>query len=133
MDVPLVKDAERYMYGWLLRQGVEIYEYKGTMLHGKLATCDHNWMTIGSFNVNDLSARVSIELNVDVAARSFIERTIDDLQQIMSNDCEYVDPDHFQHRNRLLVRFVRWLSYKLLRLFYFMGTFYIRQERRPRD
>src|SRR5690606_31109768 len=52
MDVPLVKDAERFMYNWLLRHGVEIYEYTGNMLHGKLATCDERWMTIGSFNVN---------------------------------------------------------------------------------
>lgn len=133
MDVPLVKDAERYMYGWLLRHGVEIYEYKGTMLHGKLATCDRDWMTIGSFNVNDLSARVSVELNADVADGRFVDRTVDQLRGIMVNDCEYVDPVQFQRKSHLLVRFIRWLSYKLLRVFYFIGTFYMRQERRPRD
>jgi len=65
-DIALSKYAERYMYRWLLRNKVEIYEYQKTVLHGKIAVCDDQWMTVGSYNVNNLSAYASIELNLDV-------------------------------------------------------------------
>jgi cardiolipin synthase len=55
-DVSIAKYAERYMYKWLLRQEVEIYEYRLNVLHGKVAVCDDQWLTIGSYNINNLSA-----------------------------------------------------------------------------
>ena len=36
-DVMLAKHAERWLYDWLLRKGVELYEYQQNVLHGKLA------------------------------------------------------------------------------------------------
>ncbi|WP_257670556.1 phospholipase D-like domain-containing protein [Parapedobacter tibetensis] len=133
MDVPLVKDAERFMYGWLLRHHVEIYEYTGEMLHGKLATCDEEWMTIGSFNVNDLSAKVSVELNLDVQGEAFVQHTIRELESIMQNHCIRVCPDSFSNNNGLLTRFMRWFSFKMLRIIFFLGTFYMKQEKRRND
>lgn len=127
MDVPLVKNAERFMYTWLMHHGVEIYEYQGTMLHGKLATCDDGWLTIGSFNVNDLSARVSMELNIDVRSSPFVADTIRALETIITRDCTYVEPRDFMHKNHFPIRFIRWLSFKILRMLYFIGTFYIRR------
>jgi len=129
MDVPLVKDAERFMYGWLLQHGVEIHEYFGNMLHGKLATCDEDWMTIGSFNVNDLSARVSVELNLDVQGKPFVQRTIRELQQIMENHCVRIQSDKFTAENNLRRRLTRWFAFKVLRIIFFLGTFYMKQER----
>ncbi|MFC3199026.1 phosphatidylserine/phosphatidylglycerophosphate/cardiolipin synthase family protein [Parapedobacter deserti] len=130
MDVPFVKDAERFMYGWLLQHGVEIYEYFGNMLHGKLATCDEEWMTIGSFNVNDLSARVSVELNLDVQGGPFVRRTISELQHIMDTKCVRINSDQFTAQNNLIRRFSRWFAFKILRVTFFLGTFYMRQEKR---
>lgn len=129
MDVPLVKDAERFMYNWLLKHGVEIYEYQGTMLHGKLATCDEKWLTVGSFNVNDLSARVSIELNLEVKSEQFVQRTIHDLEQLMQDKCLHVKEHVFHANNHLLSLLIRWLSFKMLRVFLFVGTFYMKQEK----
>ncbi|MBK1441579.1 hypothetical protein JHJ32_16390 [Parapedobacter sp. ISTM3] len=133
MDVPLVKDAERSMYEWLLQHGVEIYEYTGNMLHGKLATCDDEWLTIGSFNVNDLSARVSVELNLDVQGKSFVRQTIGELEYIMQNHCTRVNPSDFAAKTTLLSRLIRWFSFKILRLIFFLGTFYMKQETYPRS
>lgn len=133
MDVPLVKEAERSMYEWLLRHGIEIYEYTGDMLHGKLATCDDEWMTIGSFNVNDLSARVSVELNLDVQGKKFVQRTIQKLTDIMNTDCIRVKDNDFAAKNTPINRLFRWLSFKILRLIFFLGTFYMKQEKYSRN
>lgn len=133
MDVPLVKAAERYMYAWLLRHRVEIYEYAVNMLHGKIATCDDEWMTLGSFNVNDLSARVSVELNLDVRGSSIVYRTKGELKSIMEKNCICIDEADFRANDNAFKRLARWLSFKTLRLVFFLGTFYMKQERRGND
>ncbi len=133
MDVPLVKDAERFMYGWLLRHGVEIYEYAGDMLHGKLATCDEKWMTLGSFNVNDLSARVSVELNLDVLGGPFVQRTVYQLEHIMRRHCLHIDGSNFAQHNGLFNRIWQWFAFKMLRIIFFLGTFYMKQEQPQRS
>lgn len=129
MDVPLVKDAERYMYDWMLRHDVEIYEYRGSMLHGKLATCDRKWMTLGSFNVNDLSARVSIELNIDLQGEAVVDQTIAEMEKIIANDCERITRENVTLKSSVLARFMRWWAFRVLRVLFFLGTFYMRQEK----
>ena len=69
-DVVLSKNAERYLYDYLLRKGIEIYEYQKTVMHAKMSVCDREFVTIGSFNVNNISAYASLELNLDVKSRS---------------------------------------------------------------
>ncbi|HWK98365.1 MAG TPA: phospholipase D-like domain-containing protein [Parapedobacter sp.] len=129
MDVPLVKNAERYMYDWLLHHGVEIYEYRGDMLHGKLATCDRKWMTVGSFNVNDLSARVSIELNIDSRSDALVRQAVAKMENIIENDCERITHENVTLKSTLPARLVRWWAFRVLRLLFFLGTFYMRQEK----
>lgn len=129
MDVPLVKDAERYMYDWLLRHDIEIYEYRGKMLHGKLATCDRKWMTVGSFNVNDLSARVSIELNVDLKGDAVVRQAIGEMERIIENDCERITRENVRLKTSVAARLVRWWAFRTLRVLFFLGTFYMRQEK----
>ena len=59
-DVKIAKYAERYMYNWLFRNHIELYEYKPCVLHAKVAVADRQWSTIGSYNVNDISAFASM-------------------------------------------------------------------------
>ncbi|MEJ0105931.1 MAG: phospholipase D-like domain-containing protein [Bacteroidota bacterium] len=54
------------MYDWLLRNNIELYEYQASILHAKVAACDDELLTIGSYNINNISAYASIELNLDV-------------------------------------------------------------------
>lgn len=131
MDVPLVKDAERYMYDWLLGLGVEIYEYRGPMLHGKLATCDRKWMTVGSFNVNDLSARVSIELNLDLRGEPVVRYAVAEMEKLIRIHCEQIQlsPGNTTLKDSLVARFSRWFAFRILRMLFFLGTFYMRQEK----
>ena len=70
-DVMVAKNAERYMYNWLFRNDIEIYEYKPCVLHGKVAVYDRAWATIGSYNVNIISAYASLELNIDINNSKF--------------------------------------------------------------
>lgn len=65
-DVPLVRQASRVHYEWLLRRGIRIFEYQPTMMHAKTMTVDGMWTTIGSSNFDDRSFRLNDEVNVNV-------------------------------------------------------------------
>ncbi len=128
-DVLFVKQAERYWYDWLVRNDIEIYEYKPNVLHGKLAVCDGKWMTIGSYNINDLSAYASIELNFDVLGSQFVDQVGNHLDDIILKDCVLVSKEDHARTSNLLNRFGRWFSYNIIRATFNLFTFYYRQEK----
>lgn len=128
-DVLLVKNAERYWYNWLMRNRIEIYEYTKNVLHGKLAVCDSEWMTIGSYNVNDLSAYASIEMNFDVHDPSFVAGVDKVLEKIIREDCVKVSDEHLAISNTPIKKLGRWMSYNLIRLLFSMTTFYYRKQK----
>jgi cardiolipin synthase len=128
-DVFLVKQAEKYWYSWLFRNNIEIYEYTKNVLHGKLAICDGEWMTLGSYNVNDLSAYVSIELNFDVRDRHFVTDVEETLQKLIERDCVRIQPEYFSQSSNIIKKMVRWISYQLIRLTFSLFTFYYTKQK----
>lgn len=127
-DVKVVKLAERYWYSWLVRNNIQIYEYTKNVLHGKLAICDKEWMTIGSYNVNDLSAYVSVELNFDVKDPAFVQKVDETLEEIIEHDCIEVSRESVAQTNAFK-RVGRWLAYMLIRLTFSISTFYYRKQK----
>jgi cardiolipin synthase len=65
-DVPIVRQASRVHYEWLLHHGIRIFEYQPTMMHAKTMVADGLWTTIGSSNFDDRSFRLNDEVNVNV-------------------------------------------------------------------
>ncbi|HYF29783.1 MAG TPA: phospholipase D-like domain-containing protein [Chitinophagaceae bacterium] len=127
-DVLIAKNAEKYMYDWLLRHNIEIYEVKDRVLHAKIATCDGKWMTVGSFNVNDISAHASIEANVDVSDPEFVRSTEQVLLDIIKNECQLITVNRHTRTKNILRQFYRWLSYQTVRLILFLFTFYFKPK-----
>ena len=128
-DVAIAKNAERYMYDWLLRNHVEIYEYKRNILHGKIAVCDDVWMTVGSYNVNNISAYASIELNLDVYSPPFAREIRHTLEKIINDDCISVTTALHRKTRNISNQFLRWLSYQFIRITFYLFTFYFKQRR----
>ena len=126
-DVALAKYAERYLYNWMLRKDIEVYEYTRNVLHAKVAVADHTWMTIGSFNVNNLSAHVSIELNVDVDNPEFVSGVHESFDSIIDNDCIQVTREEY-HKATLWRRFLERCAYEALRLMLYITTFYYKRK-----
>lgn len=128
-DVMLVKHAERYWYDWLMRNNIEIYEYTRNVLHGKMAVCDSEWMTVGSYNVNDLSAYASIELNLDVHNPRFIKKAESILQEIIDRDCILISKESHAKSRNMVKRLGQWFSYNIIRLTFTLFTFYYRRQK----
>lgn len=65
-DVPVTAWASRHVWARLMRSGVRIYLWTRGILHSKTAVVDGRWSTIGTFNLDHLSLRMNLEVNVTV-------------------------------------------------------------------
>jgi len=128
-DIKIAKYAERWMYDWILRHNIELYEYQPTVLHAKVATCDGEWFTIGSYNINNISAYASIELNLDVQHAVVTRQLEQTLESFIENDCKAITLEKHLHSKNIFKQFARWGAYEFIRLSFFLITFYYKQKR----
>lgn len=128
-DVLVAKYAERWLYDWLLRNKIQIYEYQKNILHAKVAVCDDNWMTIGSYNINDISAYASIELNLELQNAAFCKDVRQTMDKIIATDCVEINAEHSLKTNTIYRRLVCWLAYRCTRILFYMFTFYFKKQR----
>lgn len=127
-DVMMAKHAERWLYDWLLRNKIELYEYQPTVLHAKIAVCDGEWFTVGSYNINIISAYASIELNLDVHDPGLAADTEQFLLAIAEKDCRTITPETLSRNTNILQRLLRWFSYHFIRSVFYLLTFYYKQR-----
>lgn len=128
-DIMLTKYAERWLYDWLLRNKIALFEYQPTVLHAKVAICDEQWMTIGSYNINDISAYASIELNLDVQDETFARKVNKHLEEIIQKDCLPITYEYHMKTKNIFKQLARWFSYQFIRAVFHLFTFYFRQRR----
>lgn len=89
--MPIVKVGARLLYNYLVKGGVQIYEYRRRPLHGKVALMDDHWATVGSSNLDPLSLSLNLEANLIIHDRQFNQTLRDNLQALIVNDCVRVD------------------------------------------
>lgn len=127
-DVPSVQRASNYLYGWMLKNNITIYEWKPSVLHGKLAIADEKWVTIGSYNINFLSDYGSLELNVEVADKNFARQTREILRGLIAEGCEEITPDQYEKRRTVFGQVLDWISYQLIRTSFKLMFMLMRRE-----
>jgi cardiolipin synthase len=126
-DIKVAKYAERYLYRWMLRNGLEIYEYQPSVLHAKVAVADAIWLTVGSYNINDISAYASIELNLEVKSKALGREMQQLLQHIIERDCIHITS---QKAIKLFswAHVVQLISYYVIRVLLKLSTFYFKRQ-----
>lgn len=127
-DIQTAKRAVRYLYRWLSRNNIRIFEWGGSILHGKLALVDQQWVTVGSYNLNHISEYSSIEMNVEVLDEGFASSVRETLTGLREK-CIPVPPDSFIKRN-FVNRLLDWVSYVLSRWLMMFLFFLISREYR---
>lgn len=113
-DWPSYILASEYLYGYFLKHNVEIYKWKKSVLHGKMATVDGHFATIGSFNLNYTSYQQNLEMNVDVMSTKVTQQWDGILNNLIETGCEKVDLESFQRKSTLRIRCLRFLFYIIL-------------------
>jgi cardiolipin synthase A/B len=115
-DTPVFKRATNFLYDFILRNNITIYEYLPSNLHAKVATVDGKWSTIGSYNMNHLSDYGSIEMNADILDNRFAEKFEGLLQEIIEKDCRQVTFEEYIRRKTWLFQLTDWFSYQMIRI-----------------
>jgi cardiolipin synthase len=121
-DIFMIKYAERFIYRWLFKNKIEVYEYTPHVLHAKIAFCDSEWMTTGSFNVNNLSAFASIELNLEVKNPAFVKKQEERIEEIIRKDCVRITEKKFNRQFNFLSRISHQVAYNVFRFLFFIST-----------
>jgi cardiolipin synthase len=101
-DVPLVRLVSRSYYASLLKNGIEIYERQGTILHAKVMIIDSCWSVIGSANLDQRSFHRNYEVNVIVDSPSFGAQVSHMLMVDLAQSRRIILAEH--ERRGLLVR-----------------------------
>ena len=96
-DVKSVYYAGRSYYGKLLKVGVKIFNYKGSILHAKTAVFDGDWSIVGSTNLDAQSLLRNEESNVGVLDRDFSRYMMEVFQNDLKNSVE-VKAETWQYR-----------------------------------
>jgi cardiolipin synthase A/B len=114
-DAPVFTRATNFLYDFILRNNITIYEYLPSNLHAKVATADGEWCTIGSYNVNHLSDYGSVEMNTDILDHEFTRKFEKTLMGIIKKDCREVTSDIYLRRRTWFFQVRGWISYQMIR------------------
>ncbi|MHC8385218.1 cardiolipin synthase ClsB [Pseudomonas sp. LB3P14] len=115
-DMLVAKLAARMTYDYLLKSGVQIYEYCDRPLHGKVALVDEDWSTVGSSNLDPLSLSMNLEANVLIRDRAFNRDLFERLEDLSNNHCKAMSADKAP-RGRVWHMTVGFLVFHFLRHF----------------
>jgi cardiolipin synthase len=81
-----IQDAVAHsFYPKLLKSGVKVVEYRKTQLHGKVATIDDDWATVGSSNWDGFSLLINQEANIVVRDREFTQALRRHIEQAVAD------------------------------------------------
>jgi cardiolipin synthase len=128
-DVMIAKHAERWLYDWLLRHQITLYEYQPTVLHAKMAICDEKLVTVGSYNINNISTYASIELNLDILDGQFASSCVERVENIIAHDCKKITLEEHWKAKHPFIQLMRWASYQFIRISFYLLTFFYKQRR----
>jgi cardiolipin synthase len=81
----------------LLQAGVEIYEFRPTMLHQKTMIVDAAWATVGTSNFDNRSFALNEETNICVYDRTLVQQLHDTFVTDLAK-CERIDLGEWRKR-----------------------------------
>jgi cardiolipin synthase len=111
----LLHYASRALYGSLLDAGVELYEYRTSFLHAKVAVIDRAWATVGSSNIDPLSLMLAREANVIAVDRKFAAELREALIERLEQGAAPVSRPRWR-KKPLGLRVRIWIAYGVARL-----------------
>jgi cardiolipin synthase len=111
IDSQLTYTASRSHYGPLLLGGVQVFEYKASLMHAKTIVVDGVWSTIGSTNFDNRSFALNQEINLTVYDSDLAHR----LEAIFQEDLKYsqqITYDKWRSRS-IFERFVELFAFPI--------------------
>jgi cardiolipin synthase len=127
-DSKIARFSIQYLYQWFLRNGIAIYEYLPANVHGKILIADKKFVTIGSYDLNNLSTFSNIELNLDILDEKFATDFHIHLEKIIEQDCQLVTKEDLYSRTNLWRRFKYWFAYQFSKTLFGLGYWLAKRD-----
>ena len=108
--------ATHAFYSLFLKNGIEIYEYRKSFMHCKVAVIDGRWATVGSSNIDPFSMLLAREANIIVLDTAFANELRTEIHNSIREGAHHVSAQEWLQGN-LLKRFLSWLTYGVVRIF----------------
>lgn len=122
-DVWLTQNALHYLYRKLLRSQINIFEYTKSVVHGKALIVDKHFVSVGSYDLNQLSTFINVELNIDIEDTDFATAFHLLMEKTMQKECIQITPLLLNKRDSPVKLFKQWLAYRILRMMFFVTLF----------
>lgn len=107
--------ATHAFYNEFLNNGIEIFEYRKSFMHCKVAVIDQNWSTVGSSNIDPFSLLLARESNVFVKNESFACILKANIETLIENGGLKITPQVWGKAS-FLKRLASWIAYGSVRL-----------------
>ena len=104
------------LYSQLLRAGIELYEYRASYLHAKVAVVDGKWATVGSSNLDPFSLLLAREANLVVRDEPFARDLRKQVLRAVEFDARRVE----MARRSPFVSLLAHLSYGVIRMLVYL-------------
>ena len=108
--------ATHAFYGLFLKNGVQIFEYRKSFMHGKVAVIDGYWATVGSSNIDPFSMMLAREANIVVQDKAFADELRTEIISSIREGSHQVSAQEWLHGKRAK-RLLSWLVYGMVRVF----------------
>jgi len=108
--------ATHAFYHVFLKNGIEIYEYRKSFMHSKVAVIDQEWATVGSSNIDPFSLFLAREANIIVKDKYFATTLHQDILTAIHDGAYEIKVNDWAKGN-IAKRFLSWVAYGLVRLF----------------
>lgn len=128
-DVGIMVNARKYLYGWLTENGIKVFEYNPSNVHGKVLVIDNKWTTIGSYDLNNLSSYSNIELNLDIKNEIFSENLSSYINDLIAHKSKEVTLQSTLLQQTIFVKIKCFLAYRFVKIM-FVLTFLLAGKRK---
>lgn len=117
-DVGIMVNARKYLYSWLTENGIKVFEYNPSNVHGKVLVIDNKWTTIGSYDLNNLSSYSNIELNLDIKNEIFSENISDYINDLIVHKSKEVTLQSTLLQQTIIVKLKCFLAYRFVKIMF---------------
>lgn len=107
--------ATHAFYSEFLRNGIEIYEYRKSFMHSKVAVIDSEWATVGSSNIDPFSLLLAREANVLVLDTAFAMELRTDVLASIQEGAHQIASQKWASAN-IIKRLISWVAYGMVRM-----------------
>src|SRR4029079_17611206 len=109
-----------------------IYEYQPSNVHGKFLVADGKQVSIGSYDLNNLSTYSNIELNLEVDNEAFAREIRSELEKIIRSNCLAITLTELESRYSIFRQFRLWYSYRVLKIMFVLPVWLATKENEQR-